>query len=213
MTAYPFKTNKVCLHLKLQADILVSSQEACSQAIINAGGLQMKKELVTPNVGDVTVTAGHDLPCKHVIHTYCSMWLGGEGGEVNENWLTYLFWFARHNFSRYNDKRICKPMQLVNNSYLETNYSFESCQTRRSSLLLTSILFNFLRKSVCKLFLGFIFRLLAGTYCRFYTKHFKPTLSYYHGTTSTFSIERADTLVNQFNASRLHIIIIYYFFI
>ena len=99
----------------------------------------MKKELVTPNVGDVTVTAGHDLPCKHVIHTYCSMWLGGEGGEVNENWLTYLFWFARHNFSRYNGKRNCKPMQLVNNSYLETNYSFESCQTRRSSLLLTSI--------------------------------------------------------------------------
>lgn len=146
MTAYPFKINKVCLHLKLQADILVSSQGACSQAIINAGGLQMKNELVTPNIGDVTVTAGHDLPCKHVIHTYCSMWLGGEGGEVIlKIGLLIYSGLPLHNFLRYNDKRNCKPVQLVNNSYLETNYSFEFCQTRRSSLLLTSILFNFLR--------------------------------------------------------------------
>ena len=106
----------------------------------------MKKELVTPNIGDVTVTAGHDLPCKHVIHTYCSMWLGGEGGEVIlKIGLLIYSGLPLHNFLRYNDKRNCKPVQLVNNSYLETNYSFEFCQTRRSSLLLTSILFNFLR--------------------------------------------------------------------
>ena len=67
----------------LQAHILVSSQGACSQAIINAGGPAMQQNLVNPNTGDVTVTAGFALGCSHVIHTNCSKWDGGKGETVS----------------------------------------------------------------------------------------------------------------------------------
>ena len=67
----------------LQAHILVSSQGACSEAIINAGGPAMQQNFVNPNTGDVTVTAGFALACNHVIHTNCSKWDGGKGETVS----------------------------------------------------------------------------------------------------------------------------------
>ena len=69
--------------LLLQADILVSSQGACSQAIVNAGGPAMQQNLVNPNTGDVTVNNGFALACSHVIHTNCSKWHGGKGEAVS----------------------------------------------------------------------------------------------------------------------------------
>ena len=69
--------------IQLQANILVSSQGACSQAIVNAGGQAMRENLVTPNTGDITVTRGSGkLACDHVIHVNCSEWHGGTGEWV-----------------------------------------------------------------------------------------------------------------------------------
>ena len=67
----------------LQAHILVSSQGACSQAIMNAGGPEMKQKSVNPNTGEFLVTFGFKLPCKRVIHTSCSKWNGGKGETVS----------------------------------------------------------------------------------------------------------------------------------
>ena len=78
------RLDKVFLGLKLQADILVSSQGACSQAIISAGGPEMKQALVPLNIGDITVTRGFTLACSHVIHTNCSHWHGGKGEQVSD---------------------------------------------------------------------------------------------------------------------------------
>ncbi|XP_022804125.1 poly [ADP-ribose] polymerase 14-like [Stylophora pistillata] len=58
-----------------KADVLVSSQGACDQAIIKAGGPQA----ATPNVGDITVSGGFS-SVSHVIHTNCCKWNNG-GGE------------------------------------------------------------------------------------------------------------------------------------
>ena len=63
--------------LEPQVDILVSSQGACSQAILTAGGAAMRKRVTTPNIGQITVTPGFALPCSHVIHTNCSPWNDG----------------------------------------------------------------------------------------------------------------------------------------
>ena len=69
----------------LQAHILVSSQGEVSQAIIKAGGEEMKHALnfVNPRIGDIVVTAGFALDCNHVIHTSCSRWQGGTGETVS----------------------------------------------------------------------------------------------------------------------------------
>ena len=71
----------------LQVDILVSSQDACSQAIITAGGEEMRRMLkpLHPflNTGDIMVTPGFKLACDHVIHTKCSEWNGGKGETVS----------------------------------------------------------------------------------------------------------------------------------
>ena len=69
--------------LLLQAHILVSSQGACSQAIIKAGGQAMQENVVDPTTGDVIVTAGFNLACNHVLHTHCSKWEGGKGETVS----------------------------------------------------------------------------------------------------------------------------------
>ena len=81
------RLDKVFLGLKLQADILVSSQGACSQAIVNAGGPQC---LVNPNTANITVTPGLYLACNHVIHSNCSHWNGGKGDGVSNNLHNYV---------------------------------------------------------------------------------------------------------------------------
>ena len=67
----------------LQVHILVSSQGACSQAIINAGGEKMRQTLVNPKTGELIVTSGFKLACKEVIHISCSKWNGGKGETVS----------------------------------------------------------------------------------------------------------------------------------
>ena len=71
----------------LQVDILVSSQGACSQAIITAGGEEMKQMLegVFPrlNAGDIIGTPGFNLACDHVFHSKLSEWNGGKGETVS----------------------------------------------------------------------------------------------------------------------------------
>lgn len=71
----------------LQARILVSSQGACSQAIITAGGQAMRQNFAShPGTGDITVTPGSgSLACNHVIHTNCCKWNGGNGETVSVN--------------------------------------------------------------------------------------------------------------------------------
>ena len=63
---------------KLQADALVCSVGATSQAIITAGVSQM----TTPNAGDIAVSPGSPL-AKHVINTCCGQWNGGKGEAVS----------------------------------------------------------------------------------------------------------------------------------
>jgi len=64
----------------LQADVLVSSVGASSQAMVNADVLAM----ANPNVGDITVNSGLPLT-KHVIHTNCCQWQGGQGEVVSNS--------------------------------------------------------------------------------------------------------------------------------
>ena len=66
-------------YFKLQADALVCSVGATSQAIIMAGVPQM----TTPNAGDIAVSPGLPL-ANHVINTYCGQWNGGKGEAVSE---------------------------------------------------------------------------------------------------------------------------------
>ena len=63
---------------KLQADVLVSAVGATAQAMIKAGVSQ----IITPNVGDITVSPGVPL-ANHVINTYPFQWNGGKGEEVS----------------------------------------------------------------------------------------------------------------------------------
>ena len=63
---------------KLQADALVCSVGATSQAVIMAGVSQM----TTPKAGDITVSPGLPL-ANHVINTYCGHWNGGKGEAVS----------------------------------------------------------------------------------------------------------------------------------
>jgi len=67
----------------LQADALVCSVGATSQAITQAGVPLM----ATLNVGDSAVSSGQPL-AKHVISTCCGQWNGGEGEAVS---LFFLF--------------------------------------------------------------------------------------------------------------------------
>ena len=64
---------------------MVSSVGASSQAMINVDVLSM----ANPNVGDITVNSGLPLT-KHVIHTNCCQWQGGQGEVVSK--------FAMYNF-------------------------------------------------------------------------------------------------------------------
>ena len=64
--------------IPLQADVLVSSQGACAQAIINAGG----PKVADPKIGDIIVSHGF-ASVSHVIHTYCCKWDGGKGDKVS----------------------------------------------------------------------------------------------------------------------------------
>ncbi|XP_068707153.1 uncharacterized protein [Montipora foliosa] len=68
-----------------KAEILVSSQGACYQAILKAGGASMRNSVTTPNAGDITVSPGFALLCSHVIHTKCSPWEAGIGEAVLRN--------------------------------------------------------------------------------------------------------------------------------
>lgn len=59
---------------------MVTSQGACARSIRRAAGPRMR--LVTPNPGEIEVSPGFQLPCTHVIHTYCAEWNGGNGETV-----------------------------------------------------------------------------------------------------------------------------------
>ena len=61
----------------MQADLLVSSQGACAEAIIKAGG----PKVASPKIGDVTVSGGF-ASVRHVIHIQCCNWNGGQGEKV-----------------------------------------------------------------------------------------------------------------------------------
>ena len=63
---------------KLQADALVCSVGATSQAIIKAGVPQM----TTPNEGDIAVSPGVPL-ASHVINTHCGQWNSDKGEVVS----------------------------------------------------------------------------------------------------------------------------------
>ena len=65
----------------MQADILVSSEGACAEAMGRAAGQAMNQALVTPRAGQVTVTSGYNLGCNYVIHTRCCNY-DGEGGSA-----------------------------------------------------------------------------------------------------------------------------------
>ena len=79
---YPFK-RVIMYFFDLQVDIIVSSQGACSKAIIRSGGLEMRDSVKSLHTGDVIVTPGFGLPCSHVIHTKCSEWDSGTGETVS----------------------------------------------------------------------------------------------------------------------------------
>ena len=84
----PFELTTVYL-LQPQVNVLVSSQGACSEAVIRAGGQAMRDSVTTPKTGDITVTSGFALSCSHVIHTNCCPWNAGTGEAVSylDNWL------------------------------------------------------------------------------------------------------------------------------
>ena len=66
----------------MQADILVSSEGACAEAMRRAAGPAiMDQALVTPRAGQVTVASGYNLGCSYVIHTRCCNY-DGEGGNA-----------------------------------------------------------------------------------------------------------------------------------
>ena len=65
-------------YFKLQADALVCSVGATSQAITQAGVSLM----ATPNVGDSAVSPGFPL-ATYVISSYCGQWNGGNGEAVS----------------------------------------------------------------------------------------------------------------------------------
>jgi len=76
--------------LELQADVLVSSVGASSQAMVNVDVLAM----ANPNVGDIIVNSGLPLT-NHVIHTNCCQWQGGQG-EVVSTFAVYNFQAMRN---------------------------------------------------------------------------------------------------------------------
>ena len=59
---------------------MVASQGACARLIRRAAGPGMR--LVTQNPGEIQVLPGFQLPCTHVIHTYCAKWNNGNGEPV-----------------------------------------------------------------------------------------------------------------------------------
>lgn len=59
---------------------MVTSQGACARSIRRAAGPRLR--LVTPNPGEIEVSPGFQLPCTHVIHTYCAEWNEGNGETV-----------------------------------------------------------------------------------------------------------------------------------
>ena len=83
-----FAPNKF-FKLELQADVLVSSVGASGEAIVNVDVLAM----ANPNVGGITVNSGLPLT-KHVIHTNCCQWQGGQG-EVVSTFVMYNFQLVR----------------------------------------------------------------------------------------------------------------------
>ena len=59
---------------------MVASQGACTRSIRRAAGPEMR--LGTPKSGEIEVSPGFQLPCTHVIHTYCAEWNRGNGETV-----------------------------------------------------------------------------------------------------------------------------------
>ncbi|MBL0231035.1 MAG: macro domain-containing protein [Moraxellaceae bacterium] len=67
---------------KIAANAIVRvSNSKQGDAILAAGGQKLCKaaaKLGTPNVGQVFITQGFDLPCDYVIHTTWPVWRGGQ---------------------------------------------------------------------------------------------------------------------------------------
>ena len=83
------------IELELQAVAIVSSCGACSQPVVSASGPAMKRGLVAPNAGEITVSGGYGLACSHIIHTTCCKGNGGKGEEVG---IFVMIRFAFANF-------------------------------------------------------------------------------------------------------------------
>ena len=77
----------------LQADAIVNtassdldlSRNACAKSLSAMAGPSLQQECSTKgpvNVGDMAVTGGGNLKCKHVFHVVCDGWNGGEGEQV-----------------------------------------------------------------------------------------------------------------------------------
>jgi O-acetyl-ADP-ribose deacetylase (regulator of RNase III) len=77
---------------KMQVDAIVNTTNpspavgyGVDMGIHQAAGpdlLIARKALGTIPVGSAGITNGYDLPAKHVIHTVCPVWQGGDKGEV-----------------------------------------------------------------------------------------------------------------------------------
>ena len=87
---------------------MVVSQGACARSIRRAAGPRMR--LVTPNPGEIEVSPGFQLPCTHVIHTYCAKWNEGRGGTVGTTLREKIHDSLRHLRTELNNNKflLCK---------------------------------------------------------------------------------------------------------
>ena len=80
----------------LQVDVIVNttssnlnlSENASAKALSAAAGPKLQQECKTigqVKTGEIVVTNGANLACKHVFHTSCAGWEKGEGEKVSTN--------------------------------------------------------------------------------------------------------------------------------
>ena len=63
------------------------TKNASAKALSDAAGPMLQQEcnaIGIVNTGDIVVTSGGDLPCKHVFHTSCAGWNQQSGEQVHQ---------------------------------------------------------------------------------------------------------------------------------